>query len=483
MRASTIEIQTPFSMRGYQEIAPILLELYFAPGSTYYESRVNVPSKRYIHEKSTITVDHIISHLRGKVSIAAPSAYNNLSRWVCMDIDSPDPESLIKARSILREKGLPSYISLSGGGGYHLVLFLEKPAPLFQAQEISREAKRVVESIKLSYDKISPSPYGKGGDCIKLPLGIHPETGNYCPFLDDDLQPVDDSLSFIESIQKVRVTNIASNDKVNRHTGEILTEFPDTISQRPCVNKLWREGIQAPGTRHHVTCVIANSIVRTRLIPEEEIAITDWVYRTYPRTYENNMVKITSDLEYEMREALRMLKQYQQRSYAELCESSVFKPAMRSACENEFECKLIQNHGYINFKLLLKLGIFNAANAKPPGIGKAGMAVYLGIELVANDYYSFDWKGHRAFSLSTQQLICLANCTKPTVVRHRKRLLDIGLLYKVPVNDIPQDVLHSTHPSYRNSFYTLPELTEETVRAVLSRLRGKGFIPSIQGDV
>ena len=424
--------------------------------------------------RSTITVDHIVAHLKGEVSIGAPSAYNEMSKWVCMDIDSPIPELLKRARVMLKEKGVPSYVSLSGGGGYHLILFFERPVPIFQAQEVSREVKRVVEAIRLPYCKISPSPYGKGGDCIKLPLGIHPENGNYCSFLDDDLNTIEDTLSFLSSIEMVRTNNttIASYDKVNTCTGEIPTKFPDAISPRPCINKLWRDGIQAQGTRHSATCTIANTITRTRLIPEQdkEVVITDWVYRTYPRAQNNHLVN--SDMEYALKEAQRILKHYQQHgTYAELCENSIFKSAMRSACENEFECKLDQNHGHINFELLLRLGLFNALNARPRGIGKSAMAIYLAIGLVARDFVCFYWKDMPAFSLSTQQLICLANCTKPTVIKHRRRLLNTGLLYKVSIKNIPPEVLHSTHPFYRNSFYALPELTEETVRAVLDRLR------------
>ena len=428
---------------------------------------------------SAVTIDHILAHLRGEVSIGAPSAHNEISRWVCVDIDSPVPEQLKKAREMLKEKGFPSYVSLSGGGGYHLILFLEKPVPIFKAQEISREVKRVVEAIKLPYCKISPSPHGKGGDCIKLPIGIHPETGNYCYYLDDNLQNVDDALGFLSSIETVSVGNctlsVNSHKQVNTSTGEILTNrFPDAISQRPCINRLWREGIQALNTRHNATCVIANTLARTKFIPEndKESAITDWVLRTYPSAQNTELVKFTSDIEYEMREAQRMLHDYQRRgTYAELCENPIFKVSMRSACENEFECKLNQNGGHVNFKLLLKLGVFNAANAKPPGIGKSAMAVYLAIESVAQDFYAFDWKSMPAFSLSTQQLICLANCTKTTVIAHRKRLVNTGLLYKTPVKDVPPDVLHNTHPFYRNSFYALPEMNEETVRAVLVRLR------------
>ena len=78
--------------------------------------------------------------------------------------------------------------------------------------------------------------------------------------------------------------------------------------------------------------------------------------------------------------------------------------------------------------------------------------------------------GH-PFSLSTQQLICLANCTKRTAIDHKRRLLQVGLLVKIPSRDIPPEVLHSTPYFFRSSFYALPELTVSSVRAVRTRLR------------
>ena len=463
MRASQTAIEAHKRLNQYQETATILLELYFVPASHYNISKVNVAHKAYKRIQQPADIDLITRHLKGEISIAALSSYSNRSKWVCIDIDTPNLQRVKDTRDALWRDNLSCYVSASGGKGYHLILFFDGPVTLIEAQEMSRKVSRIAQRVGLEFDKISPSPYGQGGDCIKLPLGIHPDTGNKCPFLDDDMQPVSNPLEFLKSIQRVQLSQ--DNDKitkntVNTKTGEIPISFPSEISQRFCINKLWIEGIQAPNTRHSATLTIANSLVRARDIPDKDAAIVDWVLRTYPRAQENGNVKITSDIQYEINETQRLLHLYQKYgTVAELCENQLFKPAMRSACENEFECKLNQNHGHVNLELLLRIGVFNAVNAKPKGIGKSAMALYLAIGLVASSFTSFTWKGMVAFSLSTQQLVCLSNCSKQTVIKHRKKLLEIGLLFKVPIRDIPSDVLQETPYFARPLFYALPDLT------------------------
>jgi hypothetical protein len=463
-------------------LAERLLDLYFVPDSTFYEGPVGVPEKTYIHVKRAVTRDLVLSHLRGEVSIGAPSAHEGMARWVGADIDTPDLEGVRKARTMLDSMGLPCYASFSGRAQRcHLSAFFEQPVPLPIAQSVSAQFRQVLRAVGLDYDKISPSPTGKGGDCMKLPLGVHPETGNGCTFLDNDLEPVEDVLSFLTNVRTIPASQPLGasplpgiRGEADPETGEILhAEFPQVISTKPCINRLWMEGIQAPNTRHSATCVIVNSLLRTGRVPRQdrEQAFMDWVYRTYPRAQDTEYVKITSDLQYAITEAERMMNDYQRRgTHAELCENPVFKAAMRSACHDEFECKVSQNHGHVNFELLLIMGIFNATNAKPRGIGKSAMAVYLAVGLVARDFASFEWNGLPAFSLSTQQLVCLADSTKPTVIAHRKKLLEVGLLLKVPTSDIPPEVLDDT--PYFASFYALPELNMDTVKSILTRLRG-----------
>jgi hypothetical protein len=456
------------------------MDLYFVEGSYYYEGPLNVPEKRYIHCKRPITVDVILDHVLGKKSICAPSCHNGFSKWITLDIDSDDINSVTTARDIITSKGYPVYVSFSGGKGYHLTIYLNEPTLLSTVQQVTAEIQTSLNRLAIPVCKISPSPHGNGGDGMKLPLGIHPETGNYCYFIDGDLNPVNDSLSYLLAIQTIEV-NGHKKCEVNPITGEIPLEFPGEISNKPCVNKLWQDGVQAPHTRHYATLVIANAIVRSPVITyqDKETAIAYWVYKTHPKAGN----KISTDLQYMMGEAVRLLIHYQRYgTYAELCTNQVFKAAMRSACEDEFGCMLAQNHGHSNFRLLRRLGLFNAPNAKPKGLGKSAMALYFAIEDIAVDFPVFQFNGLTCFSLSTQQLVYLSNLSKRSVITHRKRLIEVGLVLKVCVQDIPSNVLDDTPIKFRNSFYALADISNEnTVREVFERLRVKVLYPSIQG--
>lgn len=464
-----------------QELAAKLMELFFIPGSSYYQGPVNVAQKTYTHVKGAITLDRVLAHINGEVSIGAPSSHNGMAKWVAIDIDSPDPSLVQKGIRVLRDNSIAAYASFSGRKGYHLIVFYENPVPLPDAQRLSGRIKRLFRDNGIPYDKISPAPTGKGGDCLKLPLGIHPETGKRCNFLDDNLDPVEnlpDTPVFISAVYTNGDRPITTSDNPNRKadpkTGEITApSLPQNVSTRPCINRLWRDGLQARGTRHSATCTIANAVVRSPLIPpsRKEEAIADWVMRTYPRA--SNASKIDSDLEATLSEAKRLLHYYLRFGpFSELCENQVFKSAMRSACKDELQCKLEQNRGHVNFNLLRKVGIFNASNAKPKGIGKTALSVYLAIEDISSAFPLCQWDSLTVFSLSTQQLVCQANCTKPTAIKQRNKLLELGLLKKVPDSAIPIEVLKN-RPRYATpNFYALPELTEQGIRAMLERLRG-----------
>ena len=444
------------------QLAEELLGLYFVQGSYYYDGSINVEAKKYRHIKQAITLQKLISHIEGKVSIGAPSSHQGLSKWVNVDIDQKAIDMVIKARNAITDNGIPVYVSFSGRKGYHLTVFFENEVPLFTAQSLSRKLQSILEGI--NYDKISPAPSGKGGDCIKLPLGIHPETGNRCYFLDDNLLPVSDSLSLLDSLKYYKADNKPSVDPV---TGEIRTSLPSEISPRPCINKLWRDGLQDKGTRHSATCVIANSLVRNPQIKDKEQGLLEWVYRAYSKT---SIKGYTNSAMQEMvSEAKRLIHYYQKYGpFAESCQNEVFKPAMRSACEDEFQCQLQQNKGKVNFRLLTRLGVFRAHNAVPRGIGKSAMAIYLAIEDIAADYPLCYWRGMPVFTLSNQQLVSLANCNKGTVIKHKKRLIELGLIVKVPVSELPPEYRRNHH---RDNHYALPQLSNDLVSNLLRILR------------
>lgn len=104
---------------------------------------------------------------------------------------------------------LPFYLEDSGFKGRHLWLFLERPIP-------AKAAKRFAEGLA---SHLSPPPpgvhleifpkqsyvSGEGlGNLIKLPLGIHRKTGRRGLFVHPDGQPIENQLSFLDNVQKVK---------------------------------------------------------------------------------------------------------------------------------------------------------------------------------------------------------------------------------------------------------------------------------------
>lgn len=467
-------------MTGYNKVdsemllAEWLLQHYFVTGSYYYTCVVGTGSKVYRHIKQAITINQIIRHLTGEISVAAPSAHDRTVVSISVDVDSLDIALVARARDALRRQNLPVVTSFSGKKGYHFTVFLNKATPLEDAQSVSRKIQNVLNLAGIKYDKISPSPSGNGGDALTIPLGLHPETRKVCYYLDNDLNPVTDSLSFLNSVITLEPEIVHGTTRVeDKATGEVKTTFPKVISLRPCINKLWNEGLQAPHTRHEATLVIANAVQRSKEISaaDKEDAIIDWENRTFEKAKAQGYIELTTTLVQAVSEAQRLLKIYGVRNFAELCENTILSNGMRSACVDEYGCKLAQNRGSVNIKLMKRLGFFVATNAKLKGLGKVARAVYEDFEDIAQEYHTFTWNGHQVFSLSVQELIGLSRCTKATAIKQRNRLLEVGLLAEIPRTEIPA-AEKAKHPYYAR-FYYLPEINDELIKSVLNKLRGE----------
>jgi hypothetical protein len=464
MDKSSTSLTNSTSVIDYQ-LAQVLLELYFTDGSFYYSGKMGLSSKKYAHVKEEIPFDVLLSHVLGKVSICAPASHNSLSKWIAIDYDYDDIVAIAAAQKMLMDNGYPFHVSFSGGKGYHLTMYFVQAVPLSNTQQIVRKIERLLKKINSPHDKIYPSATGNGKACIKLPLGVHPATSNRCHLLDKEFRPVPHSLDFLLNLNKYSMKS--SGYQVETNLEQIQSH--QFISDKACVNNLWINGLYESSTRHSATCVIANAVIRSPSIPQERKveAVADWIYRVYDKSVEY----IQMDYFEAINEA-RRLTEYHQRfgTHAVQCENSTFKKAMRSACRNEYECKLNENNGHINYNLLILAGVFNAQNAKVKGIGKSAMALYHAIETIAQTFPSFPWNGLIAFTLSIQQLARGSNLSKRSVIKHKKRLEDIGLLQRVLRKYIPSDILKNAG-RYKPNFYVLPDLTEERVKDLLAKIR------------
>ncbi|KEQ22581.1 hypothetical protein ET33_21975 [Paenibacillus tyrfis] len=121
-------------------------------------------------------------HFQGKCTVGTFSGEMH-TKFITFDIDySGNLEMSKQVTNRISEKlsrlHIPEhYISFSGKKGYHIDIFFDD---LIQVKQAKKFHKYICEILNLNIKNVEFRPTNKQG--IKLPLGIHQETGNYCGF-------------------------------------------------------------------------------------------------------------------------------------------------------------------------------------------------------------------------------------------------------------------------------------------------------------
>jgi hypothetical protein len=90
----------------------------------------------------------------------------------------------------LRVHGVPAYVEWTGRRGYHVWVFLEEPVPVSAARQALQalivEAGNPPDGVTREiFPKEAGAGAGQRGGAVKLPLGVHVQTGDRSSFLDD----------------------------------------------------------------------------------------------------------------------------------------------------------------------------------------------------------------------------------------------------------------------------------------------------------
>ena len=146
----------------------------------------------------------VCRHLNRKLAISVfAGAYS--SKFICFDVDYPDPFEVKKLIEILTGYGVPRdliYVSTSGGKGYHVEIFFDG---LVYTEQLRKFYDCVCVDGNFDPHKIEFRP--TNGQAIKLPLSVHFKTGRMCCYLDrDTLQPIEDP-AYVLQIQQMAVAD------------------------------------------------------------------------------------------------------------------------------------------------------------------------------------------------------------------------------------------------------------------------------------
>lgn len=459
--------------------------LYVADGTHWYSQKSD---GGWRHVKKSLSFLVLEGHLRGDMTLGLPCPWNGSAKFLTIDVDTVEGDNLRRLATCLRDLGVPHLLSFSGNKGFHADLFVKES----EASEVAK-AGRLLSTLLcqegVAFDHVYPTSTGLsgktlGGANIKLPLGRHRRTGLLCHCLGEGLGPASDPLLLLRCLEPIDLGElfrlVAERLCLDVETGEVKepweSRYPRQLHHsKPCVNVLWQEGLQAPSTRHAATMVIATAVALNKEIAQEdkEPAVVDWVVRMYWAAMKKGFVHGSTTFEYAIEEARRLYEAEAAKPYFGVtCINRLLRPAMKSACRDPIGCHLGRN-GKADVVLLTRLGVFNPANSAEPGIGRAGLAVYLGHEKIAEQHAGkhFPYEGRDTYAAPLAMLRELSGCSEKTVKIANRAVRAIGLVVKVPTTKVPKEFrkapVEGQRYVLRASFYCLPDLSEDYIRDIV----------------
>ncbi|AJS59999.1 TOTE conflict system archaeo-eukaryotic primase domain-containing protein [Paenibacillus sp. IHBB 10380] len=221
-------------------------------------------------------------HLEQKhtVGVFSGVAY---SKFLCFDVDYKDLEyarwQTYRISHVLDSIGVHNhYISFSGNKGYHIEIFFNELIDLVTAKRFYQFVLKEADIQKCEKGEVEFRPTDKQG--VKLPLGIHQVSGNFCGYCEVEtglaVMNLENSGTYLLEIKKISSTIIHNilerNDDVHEFvvsnnkpaetdiidTEEILTEHRDLPiyfntedSIIDSAIELLKNGLQISGTRHN----------------------------------------------------------------------------------------------------------------------------------------------------------------------------------------------------------------------------------------
>lgn len=459
----------------------------YVPGDTQFYSQNRDGTWSY--QKKPLSFSNLMAHIVGDITVGVPCTWNGRGKFLSIDVDTDEADNLRRLAACLQELGVPHLLSFSGSKGYHADIFVKES----EASRVAQAAgllKTLLSERSVVLDEVYPTGTGltgktPGGANIKLPLGYHKETEHLCYCLDEKLNPVDDPLPLLRSLGPIDVRELLKSLAERLHLAKQIEEVEEPWESahpfklhhsKPCLNILWQEGLQRPGTRHSATMAIGLALPLNKEIPDEyeEALLIEWVQRIHEPGMEKGYIHRLTTLEHATEEARRLYQDEIARAYFGVtCVNRLLRPAMKSACRDPVGCHVGRNRGRIDFTLLSRLGLFNPRNSKEPGIGRCAGFVYQAHQQIAQEHAGklFQYEGKDAYAAPLAMLRELSGCSRKTVSKANKALREIGLLMKVPKKDVPKHfqrkALAGEKPALQAAFYCLPDLTEEYVRDVV----------------
>ncbi|ASR46824.1 hypothetical protein B4V02_09095 [Paenibacillus kribbensis] len=237
-------------------------------------------------------------HLEGKRTVGT-FAGQYFTKFLTFDIDYRNQDVArwvtYKIAKSLDDTGVREYaISFSGNKGYHVDIFLDKAISIDAARRFFDLVVKLSEVDVVEGGEVEFRPSGLQG--VKLPLGTHQKTGNYCGFCEvsDGLRvksPEESEAYFLALKKADHMLILGAFDDDTAYDSRDASDMEEAVARHKPLEtydqsesytlsraaERYHNGLTGPGQRHKSFLLLAqlfnhNGVDKT----EAYTAITDW---------------------------------------------------------------------------------------------------------------------------------------------------------------------------------------------------------------
>ena len=233
------------------------------------------------------------------------------TRIFCFDVDgkgTSEPYKLAQPIVLDIIGELKKYIAednihvvFSGNKGYHIWLFFDELVKISEILNFAQEiTKWNVGNVEVGIDL---RPESNDGKAVKLPLGKHINTGEFCPFVDKNtFQPVEDSYEYLLKITKIKPIDFkpfARKEKIaieksknNKNSlGKSSNLYESYELEASFVDSIYKNGLPGFGHRHHYTFLLAMHLKDAYIMDKDSVinVLMEWTENEFKagRTQDN----------------------------------------------------------------------------------------------------------------------------------------------------------------------------------------------------
>ncbi len=263
---------------------------------------------------------HLDAHLSGKMTVGTFGG-QFFTKFMTFDVDFRDPSMArwvtYKITAALDSVGVHDYaVSYSGNKGYHVDIFFDKVLPIDSARRFFDFIVKLAEIDALNGGEVEFRPTGQQG--VKLPLGTHQKTGNYCGFceISDGLAVMDaeKSTAYLHAIKKTDhelILNAITETEESAYDERAAADMEDAISRHKPLEtydqsesytlaraaERYNTGMTGPGQRHKSFLLLARLFNHNGVDRQSAIdAIAEWLTWQNPEFYKSDRETCEKDL-------------------------------------------------------------------------------------------------------------------------------------------------------------------------------------------